>query len=191
MQSAAANDPGYIYEVLPGIQPADGPADVTLTEGWHPLPYAEELTGPCLPRRPRTVMRHDLLVLALDFCPLPTTTLPYDSFDPTGAVDQPGRYSVLGADGVVTTYEALRDGTATRLRLHPSDADGADRGDLLLLRPGDLVEWHKSADCFVRYQVTAGPDAAAGTAYREIGVAWMTYASRAAAGRSPPAPPAA
>ncbi|MCY3886591.1 MAG: hypothetical protein OXG19_02650 [Chloroflexi bacterium] len=114
----------------------------------------------------------------------------YDTYDLSGAVAEPGHYAFLADPGdpssAVTTYEGLRDGTATRLRLHPSDADGADRSDLLaILRPGDLVEWHKAADCFVRYQVTAGPDAAAPTAYREIGVAWMTYAFTGCSGAIP------
>ena len=37
----------------------------------------------------------------------------------------------------------------------------------------------------MRYQVTAGPDAAASTPYREIGVAWMTYAFTGCSGAIP------
>ncbi len=117
----------------------------------------------------------------------------YDTYDLIGAVVEPGHYAFLAdaADpaSVITTYEGLRDGTATTLRIHPADAGGADRAALYAaVQPGDLVEWKQAADCFVRYQVTAAPDPAASTAYREIGVAWMTYAFTGCSGPIAAAP---
>ncbi|MCY3887008.1 MAG: hypothetical protein OXG19_04805 [Chloroflexi bacterium] len=109
------------------------------------------------------------------------TSLLYDTYDRSGAVAEPGHYAFLAdpADpaSVVTAYEELRDGTVTALWIHTHDAHGVPQADLYdAVEAGDLVEWRQAADCFVRYQVTAGPDPAAPTAYREVGVAWMTYA---------------
>ena len=166
---------------------------------------AENPIGGCLPRALLRVANHDLDRLALQPCPLPTMTLPYDHFDPTGAADQPGRYTFLDDTRVVTTYEELRDGTVTTLRLHPSDADGTAHTDLILdLLPGDLVEWKQATDCFVRYTITdvrppafatgvywqdgqelADPPPISTTIPAELTIAWMTYAFTGCSGAIP------
>ena len=109
-----------------------------------------------------------------------SVTLRYDTYDTTGAVTEAGSYAFLGGEdgaSVVTTYEALRDGTVTSLRIHTSDADEASRSDVYDdVETGDLVEWKEADDCFVRYQVMSTPQPAAGALKREFGVEWMTYA---------------
>ena len=87
------------------------------------------------------------------------TTFRYDTYDTTGAVSTPGSYAFLAdpddTSTAVTTYEALRDGTTTALLIHTSGADGASRADVYdAVEAGDLFEWHKADDCFVRYKVT-------------------------------------
>ena len=76
----------------------------------------------------------------------PPTTFPYDTYDTTGAVAEPGSYAFLAdpADtaSAVTTYEGLRDGSATALRIHETDADGVSRAAFLdTVEVGDLFEW--------------------------------------------------
>ena len=105
----------------------------------------------------------------------------YDTYDRSGAVTEPGRYAFLADPGdpssAVTTYEGLRDGTATALRIHTHDAHGVSQADLYgAVEAGDLVEWKQADDCFVRYQVTAVPEPPAAAVSRTFGVAWMTYA---------------
>ena len=108
------------------------------------------------------------------------TTFRYDTYDTTGAVSTPGSYAFLAdpddTSTVVTTYEALRDGTATTLLVHTSDAHGLSRADVYdEVEAGDLFEWHKADDCFVRYRVTDVPEADATATHREFGVRWETY----------------
>ena len=102
----------------------------------------------------------------------PSVTLTYDTYDTTGAVTEAGSYAFLGGEdgaSVVATYEALRDGTATSLRIHTSDADGASRADVYdEVGAGDLFEWKQADDCFVRYTVTSTPQPA-GAVAREFG----------------------
>ena len=106
----------------------------------------------------------------------------YDIYDLSGAVSEPGHYAFLAdpddPTSVVTTYEGLRDGTATALLIHTHDAHGISRTDLYdAVESGDLFEWRQAADCFVRYQVTAVKPDSTGTAPQKLlGVAWMTYA---------------
>ena len=87
------------------------------------------------------------------------TTFRYNAYDTTGAVSTAGSYAFLSdpddTSTVVTTYEALRDGTTTALLIHTSDAGGASRADVYdAVEAGDLFEWHQADDCFVRYTVT-------------------------------------
>ena len=109
-----------------------------------------------------------------------SVTLTYDTYDTTGAVTEAGSYAFLGGEdgtSVVTTYEALRDGTTTALLIHTSDADEASQSGVYDdVETGDIFEWKQADDCFVRYTVTSTPQPAAGTAAREFGVEWMTYA---------------
>ena len=91
-----------------------------------------------------------------------TTPLLYDTYDLSGAVAEPGHYAFLAdpdnPTNVVTTYEALRDGTATTLLIHTHDAHGVPQTDLYdAVESGDLFEWRQAADCFVRYQVPGSP----------------------------------
>ena len=115
--------------------------------------------------------------------PARAVTLSYDTYDATGAVTEAGSYAFLteGTDGVVaavTTYEGLRDGTATTLLVHTSDAAGTSHADLYDdVEAGDLVEWKQGDDCFVRYAVTeVRPDPAGTGPRRSLDVEWMTYA---------------
>ena len=106
----------------------------------------------------------------------------YDIYDLSGAVSEPGHYAFLAdpddPTSVVTTYEGLRDGTATALLIHAHDAHGVSQADLYAaVESGDLFEWRQAADCFVRYQVTEVKPDPTGTAPQKLlGVAWMTYA---------------
>ena len=90
--------------------------------------------------------------------PLPSpTTFRYDSYDTSGEVVEPGSYAFLAnpADpaSAVTTYEALRDGSATAVRIHETDADGVSRAAFLhTVEVGDLFEWRQAEDCWVRYR---------------------------------------
>ena len=112
--------------------------------------------------------------------PTPPTTFRYDRYDTTGAVAEPGSYAFLSdpADttSAVTTYEGLRDGSATTLRIHETDADGVSRAAFLdTVEAGDLFEWREAEDCWVRYRVTSAPGPAAGAVSRELMVRWVTY----------------
>ena len=119
--------------------------------------------------------------------PLP---LLYDTYDLSGSITEPGHYVFLAdpADTgtAVTTYEGLRDGTATALLVHTHDAHGIPRAARYDdVEPGDLVEWKQADDCFVRYTVTSAPAPAAGATVRAFGVAWMTYAFTGCSGPIP------
>ena len=108
------------------------------------------------------------------------TTFRYDTYDTTGAVATPGSYAFLSdpddPSTVVTTYEALRDGTTTALLIHTSDADGVSRADAYdAVEAGYLFEWHQTDDCFVRYRVTVAPAKSEGATSREFSVRWETY----------------
>ena len=113
---------------------------------------------------------------------LGSTTLHYDTYDDSGAVAEPGSYAFLSdpddTTTAVTTYEALRDGTTTALLIHTSDADGASQTALYdAVEAGDLFEWRKANDCFVRYQVTeVKPDPTGAVPRKLLAVEWMTYA---------------
>ena len=110
------------------------------------------------------------------------TTFRYDTYDTTGAVSTPGSYAFLSnpddTSTVVTTYEALRDGTTTALLIHTSGADGASQATLYdEVEAGDLFEWHEADDCFVRYKVSEVKPDPTGTVPRKLlAVEWMTYA---------------
>ena len=111
----------------------------------------------------------------------PPTTFRYDTYDTTGAVAEPGSYAFLedpaNTASVVTTYEGLRDGSATALRIHETDADGVSRAAFLdTVEVGNLFEWREGDDCFVRYRVTELLPDPSGTPRRLLGVEWMTYA---------------
>ena len=136
------------------------------------LTLAENALEGCVPRalglcpsRPRGALAQP--------APCPPRRLPYDSL----RSHRRGHGVTADSGRSRRTYEALRDGTAT---CGTPATPRLPRGDLLALL---LVEWHKSADCFVRYQVTAE---------RTTGNHPMTpRLHRAAAGRSPSKPPAA
>ena len=105
--------------------------------------------------------------------------LSYTRLDLTGQATIPGSYAFLDPTGhAVTTYEGLRDGTATALLIHTHDAHGVSQAALYdAVTPGDLVEWRQAGDCFVRYQVTAvQPDPTGTVPQKLLAVAWMTYA---------------
>ncbi len=105
--------------------------------------------------------------------------LTYTTYDPTGQATTPGSYAFLDEAGaVVTTYEGLRDGSATGLVIHKSDSAGTSQAAVYdLVQAGDLFEWRKADDCWVRYAVTEVKADPAGTAPRKhLAIEWMTYA---------------
>ena len=112
----------------------------------------------------------------------PPTTFRYDAYDTSGEVAAPGSYAFLAnladAASAVTTYEGLRDGSATALRIHETDADGVSRAAFLdTVEVGDTFEWKEADDCFVRYTVTAVKPDPAGTVPRKLlGVESIAYA---------------
>ena len=137
----------------------------------------------CLPRALRRVANNDLDTLGLESCELPSVTLSYDTYDTTGAVATAGSYAFLtegegSAMTAVTTYEGLRDGSTTSLLIHKSDAHEASQTALYdVLEAGDLFEWRRADDCFVRYAVTEVKPDPTGTVPRKLlGVEWMTFA---------------
>ena len=110
----------------------------------------------------------------------PPTTFRYDRYDTSGEVAEPGSYAFLAdpADtrSAITTYEGLRDGSATALRIHETDADGVSRAAFLdTVEVGDLFEWRQAEDCFVRYTVTEVLPDPSGTPRKLLGVEWMTF----------------
>ena len=112
-------------------------------------------------------------------CVAPAAALAYTTYDPTGQATTPGSYAFLDPTGnAVTTYEALRDGTATGLRVHQSDGYGASQAGVYdAVAVGDIFEWREADDCFVRYEVTEVKADPAGTAPRkDLTIEWMTYA---------------
>ena len=129
---------------------------------------------------PRASGLPDIVIAAARSLYRPTTSFHYDSYDTTAAVAEPGSYTFLADAGdtrsAVTTYEGLRDGSATSLRIHETDADGVSRAAFLdTVEVGDLFEWREAEDCWVRYRVTSVP-AASGTSTREFGVKSFTDA---------------
>ncbi len=120
-----------------------------------------------------------------------TATFRYDTFDTTGEVTAAGSYAFVSDTAAtataVTTYEALRDGTTTGLLIHQSDAHGASQVALYdAVEAGDLLEWHETDDCFVRYQVNEVMADPTGTPPRKLfAVEWTTYAFTGCSGAVP------
>ena len=111
-----------------------------------------------------------------------TTALCYSAYDAAGEVEAAGSYAFLpGADGAasaVTTYEGLRDGTASRLLIHKVDAQDISRAALYdAVATGGFFEWRETDDCWVRYRVTEVLPDPPGAAPRKLFAAeWITYA---------------
>ena len=108
-----------------------------------------------------------------------TTILRYSAYDAAGVAASAGSYAFLtDAASVVATYEGLRDGTAKRLLIHKSDAQGVSRATLYdAVAAGDFFEWRETDDCWVRYRVTEVlPDPAGGAPRKLLAVEWTTYA---------------
>ena len=170
--------------------PATSTATATATATASPPPTTTPTTAPS-PRATATATPSPTPVptpvpATATATPSPTpvvpeaTTFRYDTYDTTGAVSTAGSYAFLSdpddTSTVVTTYEALRDGTTTALLIHKSDADGLSRADVYdEVEVGDLFEWHQADDCFVRYRVTDVPEAGVTATHREFGVRWETY----------------
>ncbi len=117
--------------------------------------------------------RGDALYLGLPWC------LRYDRLDVTGEVAEAGGWAILDGNGaVIATWEGLRSEAAT-LRVHQTDAGGTSwAAEFGAVSEGDLFEWRKASDCWVRYHVT-GPTVrpSAGSGRWEFPVEWMTYAA--------------
>lgn len=133
------------------------------------------------------------LAIALSlFEPQPDTpgVLRYGHLDASGTAEEPGSYAFTtrtdGAAIVVTTFEGLRDGSATGLLLHTSDVDGVSHAGLLdSIEAGDRFEWRRADDCWVRYRVTEVFPDPAGSARKLFGVQWETYAFTGCRGDMP------
>ena len=133
--------------------------------------------------------RNDVAELGLPWC------LRY-ALDATGAVASAGSWAILDAGGganeggggvsgqaeappaVIATWEGLRSEAAT-LRVHQTDAGGTSWApEFGAVSEGDLFEWRKASDCWVRYHVTGPPvRPSAGSGRWEFPVEWMTYAA--------------
>ena len=107
----------------------------------------------------------------------------YGAPDPTGAVDEPGRYAFFAADGsAITTYEGLRQ-DAARLVIHERDADGQSWAAFYdAVEAGDHFEWREADDCWVRYFVDDAPPAPADAPVRVFAVRRYGYAYTGCAG---------
>ena len=120
-----------------------------------------------------------------------TDTLSYSTYDTTGAIATAGSYAFLSdpddTTTSVTTYEALRDGTATALLIHKSDGHGASQAAIYdTVEIGHLFELHKADDCFVRFTVAEVKPDPTGTVPRKLlAVEWMTYAFTGCRGDTP------
>ncbi len=110
------------------------------------------------------------------------TTLRYNAYDAAGEAAAPGSYAFLtdadGAMSAVATYEGLRDGTAKRLLIHKADAQGTSQAALYnAVAAGDLFEWRKTDDCWVRYRVSEVlPDPGRAAPSKLLAVERMSYA---------------
>lgn len=117
--------------------------------------------------------------------------LRYGYLDASGTAGEPGSYAFTtgtdGAPAAVTTFEGLRDGSATALLLHTADVDGVSHAALLdSLEAGDRFEWRRADACWVRYRVTGElPDPAGAAARKLLGVQWETYAFTGCRGEMP------
>ena len=132
----------------PGPSPTPIPTALATTE---PTPTATSTPAATPPTTPTPTPEAASTSLG-------TTTLRYDTYDTTGMVATAGSYAFLSDPDdtmtVVTTYEALRDGTTTGLLIHKSDAHGASQAALYdAVEAGDLFEWREADDCWVRYRV--------------------------------------
>ncbi len=153
-----------------------------------------KLTG-CVPSpledvAPGNRWNNDLAELGLPWC------LRYNALDATGAVASAGSWAILDAGGgadeggggpsgqaeappaVIATWEGLRSEAAT-LRVHQTDAGGTSWApEFGAVSEGDLFEWRKAPECWVRYRVTGPPvRPSAGSGRWEFPVEWMTYAA--------------
>ena len=114
-----------------------------------------------------------------------TTVLRYNAYDTAGEAASAGSYAFLtDAASVVATYEGLRDGTAKRLLIHKSDAQGVSQAALYAaVAAGDFFEWRETDDCWVRYRVIEVlPDPAGGAPRKLLAVEWTTYAFNGCSG---------
>ena len=109
------------------------------------------LTG-CVPSAFEDAAHHDAASLGLPWC------LRYDRLDAAGEVASAGSWAILDGNGdVLTTWEGLRSEAAT-LRVHQTDAGGASWvSEFGAVAAGDLFEWRKTSDCWVRYRVAGAP----------------------------------
>ncbi len=122
--------------------------------------------------------RGDALYLGLPWC------LRYDRLDATGEVAEAGEWAILdGSEAVITTWEGLRSEAAT-LHVHQTDAGGMSwASEFGAVSEGDLFEWRKASDCWVRYHVTGPPvRPAAGSGRWEFPIQRVSYAPTGCAG---------
>ena len=114
----------------------------------------------CVPHGLWAAASHDLATLGLPDCRL---TASYGAPQTTGVVDAQGEYAFFTATGTaITTYEGLRNDVA-RLIIHERDTAGTSWAWFYDdVEEGDMFEWRKANDCWVRYvvdEVLADPSA--------------------------------
>ena len=140
----------------PPVTPSDPPLPGAPTEPGEPdPPTAVPPTAPALPGTSTSELPTELgEPAAQDPAESPveptvpaaeTRILRYDTFDLSGAVAEPGHYAFLAdpndPSSAVSTYEELRDGTATALLIDTHDAHGVSQVTLYdAVEPGDLFE---------------------------------------------------
>ena len=74
------------------------------------------------------------------------------------------------------------------MRVNVQDEHGASWATFYdAVAVGDIVEWYKADDCWVRYQVTSTPEPVAGASARDFGAEWVTYAGTGCKGAVPAA----
>ena len=110
------------------------------------------------------------------------TNLCYSAYDAMGEAEAAGSYTFLSdssdATNIIGTYEGLRDGTAKRLLIHETDAQGVSQAALYdAVAADDFFEWRETDDCWVRYRVTEVLPDPPGAAPRKLfAVERITYA---------------
>ena len=175
------------------LGPVANPAELSITTNDSPSAAAQGVVGdsddkqelprlPFLPIWPMTIDEHYAMTDSREATPAKTTILRYNAYDTAGEATTVGSYAFLSDSGsaadVVATYEGLRDGTAKRLLIHKTDAQGISRATLYdAVLAGDFFEWREADDCWVRYRVTEVHSDPPGVAPRKLfAVEWTTYA---------------
>ncbi|MYB40693.1 MAG: hypothetical protein F4X76_00575 [Chloroflexi bacterium] len=156
------------------------PAELEKLANLSSLYLSENQWTGCLPRALRAVANNDLATFQLPSCPLPATTLSYDTYDTAGRAMTAGSHALLADATAMTSVSNPFRGSAalvTALLVNTTDGDGTARSAFYdSIAVGDIVEWVPTADedCWRRYRVTAVQPAPPGDPPRRIfTVEWL------------------